>query len=136
MGTNKRYADNIDRRVAARQGATEAALRAAQGPTQTVRAWTPPWRPIRISDVEWIIMRDSTTEPVGVIRVMKLGPRDETFFRVVTWAETSEARSLVGYFRSLSEADQSIRFTPANPVMPDIRLASGWGPMTTTPPQP
>jgi len=59
---------------------------------------------------EWIIMRDSRTEPAGVIKVVQLGPRRESFYRVVTWAPTSADRTLVGYFATLQEADQSILF--------------------------
>lgn len=77
-------------------------------------AWQPPWPPIRVSGEEWIIMRDSRREPVGVIRTLHMGPRKELFYRVVTWAPGSAGRELVGYFRTLEEADQSIRFTPKN----------------------
>lgn len=77
--------------------------------------WQPPWPPIRVGEAEWIIMRDSKRDPAGVIRSMRLGPRRELFYRVVTWAPTSDGRKLIGYYRSLQEADQSILFTPAVP---------------------
>ena len=35
---------------------------------------------------EWIIMRDSRAEPVGVIRRLLFNP--QVVFRVVTWAPT------------------------------------------------
>jgi len=63
-------------------------------------------------------MRDSKTEPAGVIRTVKLGTSNETFYRVVTWAPTSEGRELVGYFDTLADADRSVLFRPANPQMP------------------
>ncbi len=110
MGTNKRYADSIDERVEARQSATRAP---STEPRAAVRDWQPPWPPIRISDDEWIIMRDSTLEPAGVVRTVTLGPRHERFYRVVTWAPSSEGRTLVGYYTTLAEADRSILFTPS-----------------------
>ena len=103
VGTNKRYADAIDRRAADRSA---PAVRLAA----TSTAWQPPWPPVRIGVAEWIIMRDSRTEPAGVIKVVQLGPRGESFYRVVTWAPTSEGRALVGYFATLQEADRSILF--------------------------
>lgn len=110
MGSNKRYAEQIDRRVAAR--VVDMAAKPPE-PHRPVHDWQPPWPPIRISTDEWIVMRDSKTEPVAVIRRVKLGPRNETFFRVVTWAEESTDRQLVGYFASFKEADQSMLFVPS-----------------------
>jgi len=55
-------------------------------------------------------MRNSNREPVAVVRAVKLGRRDEKYFRVVTWAQASEDRTLIGYFPSLAEADRSVRF--------------------------
>jgi hypothetical protein len=75
-------------------------------------SWQPPWPPIRIGPGEWILMRDSRREPAAVVRHLQLGPRREWYFRVVTWAETSEGRELVGYYRTLDEADQSVKFRP------------------------
>jgi len=113
LGTSRRYADSIDRRVQERQPGMPAA-----SPRVALRDWQPPWPPIRVGEAEWIIMRDSKTEPAGVIRTVKLGPRNETFYRVVTWAPTSEGRELVGYFDTLADADRSVLFRPANPQMP------------------
>ena len=45
-------------------------------------SWDPPWPPIRIAIDEWIIMRDSKTEPVGVTQRLRFGGR--WVFRVVT----------------------------------------------------
>jgi len=127
MGTNKRYADRIAREISDKIDGI-----VARPPLQmpVVRNWQPPWPPIRISEVEWVIMRDSKLEPAGVIRMMKMGPRNETFFRVVTWAPTSEGRKLVGYFDSLGTADRSILFDPlfhrkdyTPPVGPNGRAA-------------
>lgn len=98
------------------------------GASKVAREWKPPWPPIRISDCEWIIMRSSDHLPAAVIRSMKMGPRQERFYRVVTWAETSEKRTLVGYYESFEEADRAVLFDNPSPKMPDVRTASGWGP--------
>ncbi|WP_150308201.1 hypothetical protein [Planctomonas psychrotolerans] len=84
-------------------------------------SWQPPWPPIRIGESEWIIMRDSSREPVAVIRHLQLGPRRQWFYRVVTWAATSERRELIGYYPTLEEADRSVKFQPT-------ALASRTGP--------
>ncbi len=68
--------------------------------------------PDPIGPGEWILMRDSRREPAAIVRHLQLGPRREWYFRVVTWAETSEGRELVGYYHTLEEADQSVKFRP------------------------
>ncbi len=107
MGTNKRYADSIDQRAAERTAARSTRPDAA---IPALANWQPPWPPVRIAESEWVILRDSRTEPAGVIKVVTLGPRGESFYRVVTWSPTSEGRTLVGYFSTLQEADRSILF--------------------------
>lgn len=114
MGTSKRYADSIDRRVAERESPTPQAGPPRAKPQAPLRDWQPPWPPIRIGEVEWVIMRDSKTQPAAIIRIVKMGPRNENFYRVVTWAPTSEGRSLVGYYVTLAEADRSVHFVPGN----------------------
>jgi hypothetical protein len=116
--TNKRYADSIDRRAAERPSAAQSAIDIRQDPTAAVRDWKPPWPPICVAENEWIIMRNSQREPVGVIRALRMGPRDELFYRVVTWAQTSEGRTLVGYYQTLDEADRSILFVNPSPRCP------------------
>jgi hypothetical protein len=125
VGTNKRYADSIDRWAAERQRAAQHATDAPQEPTTAVRDWKPPWPPIYIAENEWIIMRNSQREPVGLIRALRMGPRNELFYRVVTWAPTSEGRTLVGYYPTLDEADRSILFVNPSPKMPDVRTPTG-----------
>ena len=107
MGTNKRYADSIDERARQR---TEA----PPEPQAAVRDWQPPWPPIRVGELEWVLMRESKSEPRAIVRVVKMGPRNETFYRVVTWAPTSEGRTLVGYYTTLAEADRAVLFNPGN----------------------
>jgi hypothetical protein len=129
MGTNKRYADSIDRRSLSSGGRVAAPTvsvpadatsaqpaQAAQPAVQpALRDWQPPWPPIRIGEAEWIIMRESTSEPAAIVRVVRIGPRNGAFYRVVTWAPTSEARTLVGYFATLAEADRAVLFRPTFP---------------------
>ena len=62
-------------------------------------------------------MRDSDRQPSAVIRALHMGPRKELFYRVVTWAVTSEGRTLVGYFRTFEEADRSVLFENKQPDM-------------------
>ena len=116
MGTNKQHDERIDRTVAER---------AQTPPQRPVNPWKPPWPPIRIGVAEWVLMRESRTEPAAIVRAVTMGNRGERFFRVVTWAPTSEDRQLVGYYPSLSEADQAVLFDPPNPITPDVKLANG-----------
>lgn len=69
--------------------------------------WEPPWPPIQISDCEWVIVRDDPRRPAGLIRRIDTDP---PHFRVVTWAERSEDRRLIGRFTSLAAADRSLKF--------------------------
>ena len=91
-----------------------------------VQQWRPPWPPICISEYEWILMRDSDRNPAAVVRSLTMGPRNERFFRVVSWAPTSEGRKLVGYYNTLDEADRSVMFSPDTPKTPDVRESAGW----------
>lgn len=111
MGTNKRYADSIDQRAGQR---SESPPQRRSEPQVAVRDWQPPWPPIRVGEGEWVLMRESKSEPRAVVRVVQMGPRNETFYRVVTWAPTSEARTLVGYYATLAEADRAVLFSPGN----------------------
>ena len=115
MGTNKRYADAIDRRIG--QQLEEIAARPFVRPP-VVTNWRPPWPPVLFGDGEWFLMRDSNSQPAAIVRRLRMGPRDETYFRVVTWAVSSGDRTLVGYFATLDEADRSVLFVPDNPQVP------------------
>ena len=124
VGTNKRYADSIDRK--AQEGAPRhpeqqlaqaptAHAGAAQAPTAAQPTdWQPPWPPIRVAGAEWIVMRDAKNEPAAVIRAVRIGPRNELFYRVVSWAPTSDGRTLVGYYATLQLADRAVLFRPTN----------------------
>ena len=114
MGTNKRYADSIDQRARLRTDAPLEQRVTARPPQAALRDWQPPWPPIRVAEAEWVLMRESKSDPAAVVRVVRMGPRNETFYRVVTWAPTSEGRTLVGYYTTLAEADRAVLFTPGN----------------------
>ncbi len=101
-----------DAAPAARSGAAPPGVAV---PTPSPREWSPPWPPIQIATSEWILMRDDRRTPAAVVRALRLGARRELFYRVVRWAPTSEGRELVGYFRTLAEADRSVLFTPDLP---------------------
>lgn len=122
MGANRRYAEQVGQLIDAN---IQKVVSRPPVVASNVRPWKTPWPPIEISDCEWMIMRDSHERPAAVIRRIQVGPRHETLFRVVTWAPTSEGRSLVGYYSSLAEADQAVLFKPDRPNHPDIRTASG-----------
>lgn len=80
--------------------------------------WQPPWPPIRVGVDEWVVMRNSMREPAAVIRALELGARGRRYFRVVTWAQTSTHRTLVGYFETLEQADQSVLFDQPTATTP------------------
>jgi hypothetical protein len=115
MGTNRRYADAIDRRI--EQQVKDMSARPAM-PHPVVRDWRPPWPPVLFSEDEWFLMRDSNRQPAAVIRKLRMGPRNETFYRVVTWAAKSADRTLIGHFPTLEEVDRSVLFRPDNPQVP------------------
>lgn len=113
MGINKRYEGHYDRNYDHRAEAASGPPPAPDDYARAVREWKPPWPPIRVADGEWVIMRGSNREPAAIIRAVRMGPREELFYRVVTWAPTSAGRSLVGYFTTLEEADRSVLFDNA-----------------------
>jgi hypothetical protein len=82
-----------------------------------------PPKPIRISRVEWVCMRNDPVLPKAVIRLVTVrerhggseGPPCERY-RVVTWAPDSADRLLVGYFASLAEANAAVRYDIPDPA--------------------
>ncbi len=83
----------------------------------------PPPKPIRISRVEWVCMRNDPVLPKAVIRLVTVRPRrgDEEGppcerYRVVTWAPDSHDRLLIGYFATLGEANAAVRYDIPNPT--------------------
>ena len=117
MGTNKRYAEAINRQMD--QNIQNLAKRLPMH-APMVRDWRPPWPPVRFAEGEWFLMRDSNREPAAIVRKLRMGPRNETFYRVVRWALLSADRTLVGYFATLEEADRSVLFVPDNPQVPGV----------------
>ena len=55
---------------------------------------------------EWLLRQGTLGTPYGVIRRFTFGDpnRPEVWFRVVTWAPTSEGRELIGWCRTLEAA--------------------------------
>lgn len=110
VGGNKRYEEHYDRNYDRRSSASAAPQPSANGYSEVVREWTPPWPPIRVAAGEWVLMRGSKREPAAIVRALRMGPRAELFYRVVTWAPESDGRVLVGYFATLEDADRSVLF--------------------------
>jgi hypothetical protein len=83
----------------------------------------PPPKPIRISRVEWVCMRNDPVLPKAVIRLVTVRPRVNGLegppcerYRVVTWAPDSADRLLVGYFDSLQAANAAVRYDIPSPA--------------------
>lgn len=82
-----------------------------------------PPKPIRISRLEWVCMRNDPVLPKAIIRLVtvrqrvgdRLGPPVERY-RVVTWAPDSADRLLIGYYRTLGEANAAVRFDIPQPT--------------------
>lgn len=51
---------------------------------------------------QWFMVDEGAR--VAIVRQLQIGPKKETMFRVVTFAERSEDRALVGYFPHLEMA--------------------------------
>jgi hypothetical protein len=77
---------------------------------QVIKRWVTPWHPIKISECEWIILRDSVYHPDAIVRRLEF-PDGSTRYRVVTWAEKSEHRKLLGYTLTLELADMMVPFS-------------------------
>lgn len=68
-----------------------------------VQHWSPMSQVMRaITPGEWFVFDDG--KKIAVIRELKLGRRKETMFRVVTYAEASADRVLIGYFPHMDMA--------------------------------
>lgn len=97
-----------------------------------MQPWQPPWPPIQVGAGEWIVMRDDKRMPAAVIRALRLGPRDELFYRAVSWAPTSEGRTLIGYYPTLDAADQAVLFSKKT-AGPGVQPLHGYTPMHAAP---
>lgn len=76
--------------------------------------WDPPWPPIRISDCEWVVIRNYAEMPAAVIRFFEATADHPTYFRAVTWRQTSQGRELIGRFPTLKDADRAVYFDGTN----------------------
>jgi hypothetical protein len=97
--------------------------------------WQPPWPPIRISDCEWIILRNHWVHPAAVVRRFDSDDDHPVYFRVVTWSPKSRDRKLIGRYLSFEAADRAVRFTllpDRGPSAPDamwqthLQTVEGW----------
>jgi hypothetical protein len=77
---------------------------------QVIKRWVTPWHPIKISECEWIILCDSVHHPDAILRRLEF-PDGSSKFRVVTWAERSGDRKLLGYTLTLELADMMVPFS-------------------------
>lgn len=73
--------------------------------------------PIRISQDEWIVMRDSPRFPAALISRQHTQEGHE-YFRVVTFALKSEERKLIGRRWTLEEANDLVLYSGADIRMP------------------
>lgn len=71
--------------------------------TQPVVEWSPM---AHARPSEWLLRVTESQPPYAVVRRFLYGDgnRPEEWFRVVTWAPTSEARELIGWVRTLDAA--------------------------------
>lgn len=83
--------------------------------------------------VEWIVTHASASEPIAVVRRLRLGPRRELYFRAVTWHPVPSRRDLVGYWGSAEEAVQNVYGLYERSLPPQL-LATGGGTARQPPP--
>jgi hypothetical protein len=67
----------------------------------TYRLWHPLFAAVEVEPGVWHMVA-STGETYGVVRLIEVA--GERGYRAVTWAERSEDRQLIGYFRTLKVA--------------------------------
>ena len=61
------------------------------------------WHPRKlVTATEWLVAVPGQPEPIAVIRRLRIGGR--VIYRAVTWAPSSSARELVGYYPNGDEA--------------------------------
>jgi hypothetical protein len=83
--------------------------------------------------VEWMVTHSAASEPIAVVRRLRLGPQRELYFRAVTWHRDSTRRELVGYWDSLEEAVQNVYGLYERSLPPQFLMTGGG---TTREPQP
>jgi hypothetical protein len=80
------------------QDAFDAVARARRSYLQD---WHPILAAVEVAAGEWVMTGD-VERRYGVIRLLQIG--GELGYRAVTWAERSEDRQLIGYFRTFRAA--------------------------------
>jgi len=97
---------------------TAAAERARSG---HVSGWHPILAAVESEPGTWFMVDEGRNRCYGVIRLLRI--RGEAGYRAVTWAERSEDRELIGYYRSLraasSAAHNRLLSTYGNPGPPN-----------------
>ena len=88
--------------------------------------WQPPWPLIQTSSHEWVVMRDSPSRPVALVRLLPDKP--EAKYRVVRWAPLPEDRRLFEYFPTLEAADMSVTFMEKEPSTGRVALTTARSP--------
>ncbi|WP_285117318.1 hypothetical protein [Leifsonia sp. fls2-241-R2A-40a] len=67
------------------------------------------WSPVgNAHAIEWVMQTAPGQQPYALIRLLQMGDlsRPDEFYRVVTWAPTSEGRRLIGYCPTLEAGAQ------------------------------
>lgn len=76
-------------------------------------------KPIRISRVEWVCMRNDPVIPKAIIRLVTLTPPNGgdqvQKYRTVTWELDQVDRKLIGYFDSLQDANSVVLYDVPDP---------------------
>jgi hypothetical protein len=89
---------------------------------------------IRISPVEWLVMRYDEAVPAAVIRKVHLTANGQCAdkYRAVTFALESTERKLIGYFDNLDDADDAVLWPNRELAAKDRRFAGypDWSTLT------
>jgi len=94
-------------------------VRTARGGIMT--AW--PWPPIQVSEMEWVVMRNSPSQPKGAVRFFPATAEHPAYYRATTWSIRQSDQLLIGYYPTLDLADAAILEDPPGRIAhgPDRR---------------
>ena len=110
------------------QDAADAVARARRSYLQD---WHPILAAVEVAPGEWVMTGDINRK-YGVIRLLEIA--GERGYRAVTWAERSEDRQLIGYFRSLRAAAGATHRQWLSGMSPIGFAPQPWGTKSTVPP--
>jgi hypothetical protein len=91
-----------------------------------------------ITPVEWVVTHASSSEPIAVVRRLRLGQQRDLYFRAVTWHANPSKRDLIGYWGSAEEAVQNVYGLYERSLPPNLLRAadgSARGPLPLTKPK-